>query len=108
MCDAGCMRSHFHILYSDIGGVLGTNGWDGEVRRKVAERFGLDLTEIEPRHHLMFDSYERGYLRFDDYLRYVFFASPREFTLDELRETLASHHREIRQKKSRARATSRG
>jgi putative hydrolase of the HAD superfamily len=86
VCDSGCMRSRFHILYSDIGGVLGTNGWDGEVRRKVAERFDIDLSEIEPRHHLMFDSYERGYLHFEDYLRYVFFGIARNFTLAEIRD----------------------
>jgi putative hydrolase of the HAD superfamily len=80
------MRSRFHILYSDIGGVLGTNGWDGEVRRKVAARFQIDLAEIEPRHHLMFDSYERGYLQFEDYLRYVFFGVARDFTLEEVRD----------------------
>lgn len=76
----------FHILYSDIGGVLGTNGWDGPLRRKVAERFHVDLDEIEARHHLMFDSYERGYLSFDDYLRYVFFGSARDFTIEQIRE----------------------
>lgn len=79
-------RSRFHILYSDIGGVLGTNGWDGEVRRKVAARFRLDLDEIEARHHLMFDSYERGYMAFEDYLRYVFFGATRDFTLEEIRD----------------------
>ena len=87
MCDAGSMRHpRFRILYSDIGGVLGTNGWDGPLRRKVALRFKVDLEEIEPRHHLMFDSYERGYLSFEDYLRHVFFGSPRDFTIEQIRE----------------------
>lgn len=76
----------YRILYSDVGGVLGTNGWDGRVRRKVADRFHIDLEEIEPRHHLMFDSYERGYMSFEDYLRYVFFGSERSFTVEELRD----------------------
>jgi putative hydrolase of the HAD superfamily len=76
----------YRILYSDIGGVLGTNGWDGQVRRKVADRFHIDLEEIEPRHHLMFDSYERGYMSFEDYLRYVFFGRERSFTVEELRD----------------------
>jgi putative hydrolase of the HAD superfamily len=79
-------HSRYQILYSDIGGVLGTNGWDGEVRRKVAERFHIDLEEIEPKHHLVFDSYERGYMPFEDYLRYVFFGSPRSFTIGEMRD----------------------
>ncbi|MBV9763391.1 MAG: HAD-IA family hydrolase [Acidobacteriaceae bacterium] len=79
-------HQRFSALFSDIGGVLGTNGWDARVRNNITVEFGLDSAEIDSRHHLMFDSYERGYMRFDDYLRYVFFASPREFTLDELRE----------------------
>jgi putative hydrolase of the HAD superfamily len=79
-------HSRFHVLYSDIGGVLGTNGWDGALRRKVAERFQIDLEEIEPRHHLIFDSYERGHFSFEEYLRYVFFAVPRAFSLEEIRE----------------------
>lgn len=65
---------------------MGTNGWDGEVRRRVVERFRIDLAEIEPRHHLVFDSYERGYLRFEDYLRYVFFGVARAFSLEEIRD----------------------
>ena len=76
----------FRILYSDIGGVLGTNGWDGALRRKAALHFRIDLDEIEPRHHLMFDSYERGYLSLEEYLRAVFFGAPRDFTLEQLRE----------------------
>lgn len=76
----------FRILYSDIGGVLGTNGWDAELRRRLAAHFELALDEIDARHHLMFDSYERGYMEFEDYLRNVFFASPRRFTLEEVRD----------------------
>ncbi len=77
---------NFRALFSDIGGVLGTNGWDARVRNNINARFGLDSEEIESRHHLMFDSYERGYMRFEDYLRYVFFGSPRDFTLEEVRD----------------------
>jgi putative hydrolase of the HAD superfamily len=76
----------FHILYSDIGGVLGTNGWDGALRRKVALHFDIDMEEIEPRHHLMFDSYERGYMSFEDYLRSVFFGRARDFTIEQVRD----------------------
>jgi putative hydrolase of the HAD superfamily len=38
----------------------------------------------------MFDSYERGYLTFDDYLRHVFFGSDRDFTIEQLREAAYS------------------
>lgn len=76
----------FHLLCCDIGGVLGTNGWDTQLRDKVAAHFGVDPKEIQGRHRLMFDSFERGYLTFDDYLRYVFFASARDFTLEQVRD----------------------
>ena len=80
------MPHSFHILYCDVGGVLGTNGWDTSLRRKIAAHFGIELSEIEGRHHLMFDSYERGYMSFEEYLRSVFFGVPRTFSLEEVRD----------------------
>lgn len=76
----------FTVLYTDIGGVLGTNGWDTELRRRLCGHFNVDFDDIEERHRLMFDSYERGFLSLVDYLRYVFFSSPRSFTIDDLRD----------------------
>jgi putative hydrolase of the HAD superfamily len=76
----------FHVLYSDIGGVLGTNGWDSALRRDVCNKFDLPPEEIDKRHLLMFDSYERGFMKFEEYLRWVFFESARPFTLEELRD----------------------
>jgi putative hydrolase of the HAD superfamily len=83
-------RSRYQVLYSDIGGVLGTNGWDGALRRRTVAHFGLSLDEIDPRHNLVFDSFERGHLPFRDYLRHVFFAKPRAFTLEEIRDFIYS------------------
>jgi putative hydrolase of the HAD superfamily len=76
----------FRMLFSDIGGVLGTNGWDTPLRQEICERFALDHGEIESRHRLMFDSYERGFLTFEEYLRHVFFAAPRQFTWEDVRD----------------------
>jgi putative hydrolase of the HAD superfamily len=78
--------SKFQVLYSDVGGVLGTNGWDTLLREKIAAHFRLELDGVESRHHLMFDSYERGHMSFEAYLRYVFFDVPRPFTLEEVRD----------------------
>jgi putative hydrolase of the HAD superfamily len=75
----------FRALYSDIGGVLGTNGWDASLRKRITDYFGIELESIESRHHLMFDSYERGYMSFETYLQYVFFNVPRPFTIEEIR-----------------------
>lgn len=79
-------HSQFRMLYSDIGGVLGNNGWDGQLRRALCNRFGIEQEETERRHHLIFDSYERGYLSFDEYLTKVIFGLPREFTLEHVRD----------------------
>ena len=76
----------FTVLYTDIGGVLGTNGWDTELRRRLCAHFNVDFDDVEERHRLMFDSYERGFLSLVDYLRYVFFSSPQLFTIDDLRD----------------------
>ncbi len=74
------------IIYSDIGGVLGTNGWGSDLRAKVVEHFGLDEVTVDKRHHLMFDSYERGYLTFEQYLKYVFFEDLRSFEWTAVRD----------------------
>ena len=73
-------------VFSDIGGVIGTNGWDGPLRSRLCEHFTIEQDEIEERHRLMFDSFERGYLRFDEYLTTVFLNRPRRFTVEELRQ----------------------
>lgn len=78
--------TRFQVLFSDIGGVLGNNGWDSALRRRVCERFGILPEEIDGRHKLLFDSFERGHVRFDEYLETVFFSRPRDFTVADLRE----------------------
>jgi len=78
----------FHILFSDIGGVLGTNGWGSDLRADVVSHFKLDAAEIDKRHHMMFDSYERGFLSFDQYLKAVFFNRPRDFKASEVRDMI--------------------
>ncbi len=37
-------------LFLDIGGVLLTNGWDNQARKRAAKTFALDLQEMEQRH----------------------------------------------------------
>jgi putative hydrolase of the HAD superfamily len=73
-------------LFLDIGGVLLTNGWDHNIRRKAAETFGLDYEEMNERHHLTFDTYEEGKLSLYDYLQRVIFYKQRPFSLEEFRE----------------------
>ena len=67
-------------LFLDIGGVLLTDGWQHESRRKAAVKFGLDINEMEDRHHITFDTYEEGKLTLDEYLTRVVFYQKRQFT----------------------------
>lgn len=72
-------------LFLDIGGVLLTNGWDHNMRRRAAEEFGLDYEVMNERHHLTFDTYEEGKLSLHEYLRRVVFFQERPFSLEEFR-----------------------
>lgn len=74
------------VLFLDIGGVLLTNGWDRAMRQRAAEEFGLDLEEMNERHHLTFDTYERGLLSLDEYLRRVVFYQDRAFTPKQFKD----------------------
>ncbi len=73
-------------LFLDIGGVLLTNGWGRGSRRRAAEKFSLDIVEMDERHHLTFDTYEVGKLDLDEYLDRVVFYVDRPFTRDEFRK----------------------
>jgi len=67
-------------IFTDIGGVLLTNGWDRGSRRKAIEFFKLDDEETEERHHLCFDTLEVGKITLDEYLDRVVFYKKRFFT----------------------------
>jgi putative hydrolase of the HAD superfamily len=72
-------------LFIDIGGVLLTNGWDREARRRAAKEFNLDLDELNERHHLTFSTYEVGKITLEEYLKLVIFYEVRNFTIDQFR-----------------------
>jgi putative hydrolase of the HAD superfamily len=72
-------------LFLDVGGVLGTNGWDRQARERAAKQFNLDRAEVDERHHLTFDTYEEGKLSLDEYLARTIFYEPRPFQRDEFK-----------------------
>jgi putative hydrolase of the HAD superfamily len=72
-------------LFTDVGGVILTNGWDGGARKRAAEQFHLDLAEVDQRHHLTFDTYEIGKLSLDDYLDRIVFYEPRTFSREDFK-----------------------
>lgn len=76
---------HISTLFVDVGGVLLTNGWDRTMRARAAERFRLDASEMDERHHLTFDTYELGKLSLDEYLDRVVFHRERTFSRDDFK-----------------------
>ncbi len=73
-----------HVFF-DIGGVLGTNGWDREQRARAIERFGLDKSDFQYRHETTVGALEEGRITLDEYLDLTVFCSPREFSRDDFR-----------------------
>lgn len=79
-------NSQIQVLITDVGGVLGTNGWDTALRARVAAQFGYDLAETDSRHHLIFDAFELGKFSFEEYLNRTIFFQPRPFTVEQVRD----------------------
>ncbi|HVM88347.1 MAG TPA: HAD-IA family hydrolase [Puia sp.] len=79
-------KKQITTLFTDIGGVLLTNGWDRQSRKKAIDFFKLNEEETEERHHLTFDTYEVGKLSLDEYLERVVFYQKRNFTKAQFRK----------------------
>ncbi len=72
----------------DIGGVLLTDGWDRHARKRGAAHFDLDLTEMEDRHRMTFDTHQLGKMSLDEYLSRVVFYQQRPFSRVEFRRLM--------------------
>jgi putative hydrolase of the HAD superfamily len=77
-------------IFTDIGGVLLTNGWDRIARQKAIKRFNLDPAETEERHHLTFDTYESGKISLHEYLARLVFYTKRSFSEEDFRNFMFS------------------
>ncbi len=73
-----------HVFF-DIGGVLGTNGWDREQRAAAARHFDLDVAELEDLHGETVAMLEQGRISLDEYLRNTVFYRPRSFGPEEFK-----------------------
>lgn len=78
------------LIFTDIGGVLLTNGWDREARKRAIQHFSLDYDEFEERHRQVVDDLERGILTLESYMRHVVFSSPRFFGVHDFQEFMFS------------------
>ncbi len=74
------------ILFSDIGGVLLTNGWGHESRMAAAKKFDIDYDKMDYLHDFIFNVYEMGKISLDDYLDTVVFREKRNFTKEDFKE----------------------
>jgi putative hydrolase of the HAD superfamily len=75
-------------VFCDVGGVLLTNGLDHGERARLVEKFGLDATDFEDRHHMLSAAMEAGQLDLDQYLDRTIFYRPRPFRKQEVRDFL--------------------
>jgi putative hydrolase of the HAD superfamily len=71
-----------HIFF-DIGGVLGSNGWDREQRKRAVERFGLNADDFQWRHEEVIGEWEEGRITLDEYLDIAVFYTGRPFSREE-------------------------
>jgi putative hydrolase of the HAD superfamily len=73
-------------LFWDNGGVILTNGWDRDARKRAVEKFQLDWADFEDRHELVLNAFETGALSLDDYLKRTVFYRPRTYTPEEFKK----------------------
>jgi putative hydrolase of the HAD superfamily len=79
----GGALSEITTMFWDIGGVILTNGWGADARRRAAEIFHLDWEEFQDRHDLSFPAFDTGHISLDEYLNRTLFYRPRAFTREE-------------------------
>ena len=73
-------------LFFDIGGVILTNTWGHESRRRAAVQFQLDGNEFERLHEPALSLWETGQIGFDDYLDRAVFNRPRAFSREVFKD----------------------
>ena len=73
------------LVLFDIGGVLGSNGWDREQRSAAVKRFGIDAEDFQYRHEETVGALEAGQISLDEYLDVTVFCSERTFSREEFK-----------------------
>ena len=71
------------VIFMDIGGVLLSNGWGHEARKKAAQVFDFDHQEMENLHNFIYNVFEIGSISLDEYLETILFHTDRDFLKDE-------------------------
>ena len=73
-------------VFSDVGGVLLTNGLDHSERTQLVAKFGLDGADFEGRHQMLSAALDAGQIDLDQYLDRTIFCRPRTFGKQEVRD----------------------
>jgi putative hydrolase of the HAD superfamily len=100
--------SQIRHIFFDIGGVLGTNGWDREQRKLAVEKFNLDETDFQSRHEEMVGQLEQGQISLDEYLDITVFYTKRDFSREEFRQFIFDQSKPFEDSIAIARAVSEG
>lgn len=82
--------SAFDLVLFDIGGVLGSNGWDREQRDAAIEHFDLDPDEFQRRHEETVGALETGVMSLDEYLATTCDCVDRAISLTDFRSYMFS------------------
>jgi putative hydrolase of the HAD superfamily len=77
------MTEPIELVLFDIGGVLGSNGWDHEQRTAAVDRFHLDPEDFQYRHEETVGAFESGQISLDEYLDLTALCDRPSFTRDE-------------------------
>lgn len=83
------------IIFSDIGGVLLTNGWGHESRQAAALKFGFDYDEMNRLHEFIFNVYEIGKISLDEYLNTTLFHRSRNFAKQDFIDFMLEQSAEL-------------
>ena len=89
------MKKRIKFLFSDIGGVLFTNGRGHLSRMAAAKKFNLNYEEMDVLHDFIFNVYEMGKISLDDYLNTVVFTEKRDFSREEFKEFMYAQSVEL-------------
>lgn len=83
------MTAISHIFF-DVGGVLGSNGWDREQRQAAVERFDLNADDFQWRHEEVVGEWEEGRISLEEYLDIAIFYTERPFSREEFRQFMCA------------------
>src|SRR5262249_36058810 len=79
------MMDGIELVLFDIGGVLGSNGWDREQRAAAVEAFHLDADDFQYRHEETVGAFESGQITLDEYLDVTVFCEDRAVSRDDFK-----------------------